>query len=764
MADIPICEGGKGQVLPLLGDWEREWDGKLKVLLYGAGLVYCFLGVSIVADLFMAAIEQITSRKRVRRVAGTPYHLTSNVWNDTIANLTLMALGSSAPEILLSLNDIFKRNWYSGKLGPSTIVGSAAFNLFVIIAVCVNSVPDGEVRRIKATGVFFVTAFFSIFAYVWVLYIVSVNSSNVIEVWEGVCTFMFFPCLVFTSYAADVGWLSKASLCACLKQLMPAAKDEERGGEEPSVRGVLWWACGCLCTSACWALELLCAACSCLSWCWRRRQHAQAPDDAECGMATSDSFDPDAPLLDEHGNPIASDAGILTFGSDVLEVPSDPGSEKEYTVQVFRKNGTSGRVSTAYRMEMLTATPGYDYVERSGELHFRDGVTTAEITLTILPKGTGERNDAFQVVLEDAGGGVEYNPDSDGGSERCLLTVTIVNPNAEDGRLRTRMIGVLDSLVNLKEMQLGVDAWREQITDAIYLKAGDDGDDGDAQEPSCGDRILHCIWFPWQFLFAVFTPPPAFIGGWICFWCSLFHIGWITVIISDLAELFGCAATIEDEITAIIFVALGTSVPDLFASRTAAKHDEWADASIVNVTGSNSVNVFLGIGLPWMGAAFYWSMHPDDAEWAMRYGGDYPNGSFVVTGGNLAYSVAVFTLAACACLTVIQIRRYAFGGELGGQSDTKAYSSFFFFLLWAFYIALSVWKITTQTEDIMWQAMSVVVSVVAIFASMVIFGLFRRLLKVSKRYIGEEGFWGIIVACLIIGGRMLVFLVFQYQW
>ena len=33
----------------------------------------------------------------------------------------------------------------------------------------------------------------------------------------------------------------------------------------------------------------------------------------------------------------------------------------------------------------------------------------------------------------------------------------------------------------------------------------------------------------------------------------------------------------------------------------AARQDRYADASIGNVTGSNSVNVFLGIGLPWRG-------------------------------------------------------------------------------------------------------------------------------------------------------------------
>ena len=44
-------------------------------------------------------------------------------WNDTVANLTLMALGSSSPEILLSVIEICGNNFLAGDLGPGTIVG-----------------------------------------------------------------------------------------------------------------------------------------------------------------------------------------------------------------------------------------------------------------------------------------------------------------------------------------------------------------------------------------------------------------------------------------------------------------------------------------------------------------------------------------------------------------------------------------------------------------------------------------------------------------
>ena len=67
----------------------------------------------------------------------------------------------------------------------------------------------------------------------------------------------------------------------------------------------------------------------------------------------------------------------------------------------------------------------------------------------------------------------------------------------------------------------------------------------------------------------------------------------------------GCCMGIPDSITAITFVALGTSLPDTFASMTACRGSEYADSAIGNVTGSNSVNVFLGLGLPWVIASTY---------------------------------------------------------------------------------------------------------------------------------------------------------------
>ena len=84
------------------------------------------------------------------------------------------------------------------------IMFPAAFNLFVIIAVCIMSVPPGEVRKIQRTSVFYVTVIWSTFAYIWLYLILCVFSPNVVDVWEGVLTFIFFFLTVISAYIANV--------------------------------------------------------------------------------------------------------------------------------------------------------------------------------------------------------------------------------------------------------------------------------------------------------------------------------------------------------------------------------------------------------------------------------------------------------------------------------------------------------------------------------------------------------------------------------
>jgi hypothetical protein len=72
--------------------------------------------------------------------------------------------------------------------------------------------------------------------------------------------------------------------------------------------------------------------------------------------------------------------------------------------------------------------------------------------------------------------------------------------------------------------------------------------------------------------------------------------------------VFSCVVGLDAETAGIFLVALGTSLPDTFASILAIKHEHNADNAVGNVTGSNSVNVFLGLGMPWLFASIHWWM------------------------------------------------------------------------------------------------------------------------------------------------------------
>lgn len=222
---------------------------------------------------------------------------------------------------------------------------------------------------------------------------------------------------------------------------------------------------------------------------------------------------------------------------------------------------------------------------------------------------------------------------------------------------------------------IGTNSWREQFVEAITVSSGDDDDeDGEEKLPSCFDYVMHFLTVFWKLLFA-FVPPTDYWNGWACFTVSICGIGLLTAVIGDLASHFGCVVGLKDSVTAVVFVALGTSVPDTFASKVAAIQDQYADASIGNVTGSNAVNVFLGIGVAWSIAAIY---HRSKGQ------------EFKVDPGTLAFSVTLFTIFAFICIAVLMYRRRpSIGGELGGPRIPKILTTTLFFSLWLMYIVFS---------------------------------------------------------------------------
>ncbi|XP_040062586.1 sodium/calcium exchanger 1 isoform X2 [Ixodes scapularis] len=891
----PICR--EGLILPVWMPQDNISTGDVvaRGLVYFIALAYMFVGVSIIADRFMAAIEVITSKEKeviIKKPNGETQSINVRVWNETVSNLTLMALGSSAPEILLSVIEIYAQNFEAGDLGPGTIVGSAAFNMFVIIAICVYSIPSGEVRRIKHLRVFFVTMTWSVFAYIWLYLILTYSSFGVIEVWEGVVTFLFFPATVLTAYIADrrlliYKYLSKKYRVNKRGVIVGGeGEDVEMGqAKDRLVDGVLGGPTVKFIggeqspeakafeenrieyvqilrelrhkhpDSSLEELESM-ARDEILSRCpksrafyriqatrklmgagnlMRRKEHikdASAKDDGkeeaekteeECvrlffdpghytvfenvgefaatvvrdgdltnsvcvdyntedGTANANSdyvpvegtlvfrpgeqdkqifikvIDDDVFEEDEHfyvrlsnprylgsggsgamnGSPgqpqppstgrppvklgtpsvctvmILDDdhSGVFTLPETQVEISEAAG---EYHVKVNRFSGARGRVFLPYKAVEGTAKEGKDFEPCQGTLVFENNETSQEFPLYIIDNESYEKDAVLYIELGDPKleedllreHGVNEVPEVElteaqkialmgrpriGDQNRCTIRI-------KESKEFKNTVDKLFQKANISLM-IGTSSWKEQFKEALTVVAEDhtivldsaisgveskkltdedeegaeDGQDVVVKMPSCSDYVMHFFTIFWKVLFA-FVPPTDYWGGWACFVTSILLIGVLTAFVGDLASHFGCTIGLKDSVTAISLVALGTSIPDTFASKVAAMNDKYADSSIGNVTGSNAVNVFLGIGVAWSLAAF--------VHWGRGT-------TFRVLPGNLAFSVTIFCVCALiACVLLLARRNKRVGGELGGPMRFKLPTTIILTGLWIFYVTMS---------------------------------------------------------------------------
>ncbi|KAK3612395.1 hypothetical protein CHS0354_031989 [Potamilus streckersoni] len=320
--------------------------------------------------------------------------------------------------------------------------------------------------------------------------------------------------------------------------------------------------------------------------------------------------------------------GTFTFSK-----PSYVVREGQGTAQVFvdRLNGADGRVSVQYRTCDLTAVDGRDYRAVTGTKEFEHGETCKAIEVDILKSSMKTHNNIHCERIE----GLQYNEWGSsnaahryGGlgvralaldeipemSNSFCVELFAPTAGAQIGKVKKCIVTIVSdeefsgmvsriaarTKENMDALRLEKSTWLEQFQHAININ------DGDFQTATVLDYVLHFCSFFWKVLFAC-VPPPSIGGGWLTFSLSLVLIGIMTAIVGDLASIFGCLVGLSDTITAITFVALGTSMPDTFASKQAALMEKSADSSIGNVNGSNAVNVFLGLGLPWLIASIYWN-------------------------------------------------------------------------------------------------------------------------------------------------------------
>jgi len=867
-----------GLIVPIWKPYENLSGGDRfgRGLLYILLMVYLFIGVAIVSDRFMESIEMITAQEKEVTIkdpkTGKSQIIIVKVWNETVANLSLMALGSSAPEILLSVVEIWAKGFQAGDLGPGTIVGSAAFNLFMIIGLCMYVIPDDEVRKIKHLRVFLVTATWSVFAYIWLYVILGPISYGVVEPWEAILTFLFFPATVWTAYVAErrlfcYKYMSKSYRAGknggaivqtdkndiesratekfkdfdednmdpalaefersrreyinTMKRIrlenpdITPAELEMRAREEVMKKGPK--------SRAYYRMQASRKLAGKEDM--NKKLKDQLAQEAEANKAAEEEgkeveeekkadgvmrimFDPphytvmenvgqfEVTIVREGGDlnlPVQVDyktedgsacspddyteaVGTLTFGPGVteqkvtLEVMDDDVFEEDehfyirisnprrkdgieipqmnvegsmvpslqlgtphmatimildddhggvfqfenteteivesvgtFELKVARMSGARGKVAIPYTTEEGTAKAGKDYEHVEGELIFCNEENEKVIEIPIMEEDSYEKNAVLYCVIGEPkhlagppgeGEGVNYaeidakDPETLTEEEKIALLgrprlgdITKISIRIKESKEFKSSVDRMLQRGNAS-MMVGASSWKDQFIDAFTVQAGDDDEeeeeegegDGEEKMPTCGDYIMHFLTLIWKVMFA-FIPPAGIGNGYPCFVISIAMIGVCTAVIGDVAGHLGCFIFLKDSVNAIAFVALGTSVPDTFASKVAAIQDDHADNSVGNVTGSNAVNVFLGIGIAWSMAAIYWTAKGEQ---------------FLVKPGSLGFSVTIFCVEALVAILILLARRNpAVGGELGGPKAVKTVTSSIFVCLWITYVAVS---------------------------------------------------------------------------
>merc|ERR1719189_826925 len=396
-------------------------------------------------------------------------------------------------------------------------------------------------------------------------------------------------------------------------------------------------------------------------------------------------------LDDDHG-------GVFQFENHEAEIVESVGV---FELTVARMSGARGKVAIPYTTEEGTAKAGKDYEHQEGELIYQNEENKKTIEIPIMEEDSYEKNVVMYVVIGEPkhlAEGVNYaeidakDPEALTEEEKIALLGRPRLGDVTKIQIRIRESKEFKSSVDrmLKRgnasMMVGASSWKDQFVDAFTVQAGDDdeeeeeggeeGEEGEEKMPTCGDYIMHFLTLFWKVIFA--TIPPAGLGaGYPCFVISIAMIGVCTAVIGDVAGHLGCFIYLKDSVNAIAFVALGTSVPDTFASKTAAIEDDTADASVGNVTGSNAVNVFLGIGIAWTMAAIYHAVKGTP-------------GGFYVKPGSLGFSVTIFVIEALLAILILLLRRHpSIGGELGGPRPVKKLCTGFFFFFWIFYVLIS---------------------------------------------------------------------------
>jgi len=123
----PMSAGGSRGLLSEVDCKSEDKESTATTVLKLVAILECFLGLAVICDdWFVPSLESISEVLDL---------------SEDVAGATFMAAGGSAPELMTSVADTFSTE---NSIGVGTIVGSAMFNILVIVALSALVIQDAE--------------------------------------------------------------------------------------------------------------------------------------------------------------------------------------------------------------------------------------------------------------------------------------------------------------------------------------------------------------------------------------------------------------------------------------------------------------------------------------------------------------------------------------------------------------------------------------------------------------------------------------------
>jgi len=523
----------------------EDWEDNGGVVLYFIGTFYMFLGIAIVCDdFFVPALEVICEVLDL---------------SDDVAGATFMAAGSSAPELASSTMSLINPNAGS-EIGVGTIVGSAIFNILIIIGATVMATGAAlqlDWKPVTRDCFFYAAA---------IAGIVGTFAGGVVNWWEGGIYVCFYGTYIVTmkynkhlmKWMDKVGgkWMQpeKEFKQISMKEKKAAALAEKaQSSKEPSSHGP-----GAVVESTDGAAPV----------------SAAAADASEIEVEEADVEAQTLPRSEENS---------VRDGSEFAEAAKKD-EEAEAVAAVAAKE------SAAAAAKPRTSAALWGKV-RTSVVVAQPKTSIADVVLDLIKQQRKENAEKWRkkiaIVKQDDG------------------TDVTVTPYMSPGHIRAYR-------KEMKKVAAMLEAKKKKdVREALNLEEGKDKDDGDEEDDAPWWKVpeekkdwpLWFLSFPWYACFAGTIPPcgeEKYRKYYIMsFLMSIGWIGFITHWMIEWCVVIGCVLNIPNVVMGTTVLAAGTSIPDALSSISVAK-DGLADMAVANAVGSNVFDIWLGLGLPWL--------------------------------------------------------------------------------------------------------------------------------------------------------------------